>query len=90
MVLSKLYSNAFMSSLNSRTGFYEGPSKSDSREENHMTTGRFHATQFTSVGIPVTDDSESVNGRDEPSTDLVSLQFVHHASRNGDWLTRKI
>jgi hypothetical protein len=76
MVLSKLYSNAFMSSLNSRAGFYNDPSMSGSREESHTTTGRFHATQFTSVGIPVTigtDDSESVNGRDEPSTDSVRL-----------------
>ena len=89
MVLSKLYSNAFMSSLNSRSSFYEGPSKSDSREENPTTTGRFHATQFTSVGIPVTDDSESVNGGDEPSTDLVRLQFVHHANWDGNRLTRK-
>lgn len=72
MVLSKLYSNALMSSLNSRANFFESPSMSDSGEEGHTTTGRFHATQFTSVGIPVTtttDGSEWANGGDEPSTD---------------------
>jgi hypothetical protein len=76
MVLSKLYSNALMSSLNSRAGFYESHSMSDSHEESHTTTGRFHATQFTSVGIPVItgpDGSEWANGGDEPSTDWVSL-----------------
>jgi hypothetical protein len=74
-MLSKLYSNALMSSLNSRAGFYERP-KSDLREEGHTTTGRFNATQFTSVGIPVTtgtDGSEWVDGGDEPSTDWVRL-----------------
>ncbi|KAN0118011.1 hypothetical protein V8E52_005598 [Russula decolorans] len=80
MVLSKLYSNALMSSLNSRAarGFYEGPSMSDSREEGHTTTGRFHATQFTSVGIPVTtrtDGSEWVNRGDEPRTDWTQGYF---------------
>jgi hypothetical protein len=75
MVLSKLYSNALMSSLNSRAGFYESHSRSDSREEGHATTGRFHATQFTSVGIPVTgtDGSEWVSGGDEQGIDSVRL-----------------
>jgi hypothetical protein len=50
----------------------------DSREEGHTTTGRFHATQFTSVGIPVTtgtDDFEWVNGKDRQSTDSVRLSL---------------
>ena len=49
---------------------------SDSREEGHTMTGRFHATQFTSVGIPVTtgtDGSEWVNGGNEPSTESKRL-----------------
>jgi len=74
MVLSKLYSNALMSSLNSRAGFFDSLSASDSRKEGHTTTGHFHPTQFTSVGIPVitgTDGSEWVSGRDEPGTDWV-------------------
>ena len=73
-MLSKLYSNALMSSLNSRAGFSASPSTSDAREEGPMTTGRFHATQFTSVGIPVatgTDGSEWANVQDEPGTDWV-------------------
>jgi hypothetical protein len=48
----------------------------DSREEGHPTTGCFHATQFTSVGIPVTtgtDDFERVDGRDEKITEPVRL-----------------
>jgi hypothetical protein len=76
MVLSKLYSNALMSSLNSRAGFYECPSMSDSRGEGHTTTRRFQATQFTSVGIPVTtgtDDFDWVNGRHEQCADSVRL-----------------
>jgi hypothetical protein len=76
MVLSKLYSNALMSSLNSRAGFYDCPSMSDSREEGHTTTGRFHATQFTSVGIPViigADGFELANGKDEQGIESVRL-----------------
>jgi hypothetical protein len=76
MVLSKLYSNALMSSLNSRAVVYACPSTSDLREEGHATTGRFQPTQFTSVGIPVTtgtDDFDWVNGRGEQSTDSVRL-----------------
>jgi len=71
MVLSKLYSNALMSSLNSRAGIYARPPMSDSREEGHTSLRCVHATQFTSVGIPVTDDFEWVNGRDEESTQSV-------------------
>ncbi len=76
MVLSKLYSNALMSSLNSRAGVYERSQMSDSHEEGHMTTGRFHTAQFTSVGLPVitrTDDFEWINGGDEQSTESVRL-----------------
>ena len=54
MVLSKLYSNALMSSLNSRAEVPERTSMSEEREEGHTTTERFHTAQFTSVGIPVT------------------------------------
>lgn len=78
MVLSKLYSNALMSSLNSRAGIHECHSMSDSREEGHTTTGRFHATQFTSVGIPVTtgtDNFEWMNGRDEQSAESTKDHF---------------
>ena len=80
MMLSKLYSNALMSSLNSRAGVYESLSMSDSREEGHTTTGRFHATQFTSVGIPVTTGTDFVwvNGGDEQNTD--SVRHVHDVS----------
>ena len=49
---------------------------SDSRGEGHTTTRRFQATQFTSVGIPVTtgtDDFDWVNGRDEQFADSVRL-----------------
>lgn len=78
MVLSKLYSNALMSSLNSRAaGIHERHSMSDSRDANHATTGRFHTAQFTSIGIPVTIGTDGVEwgviGRDEQSVDSVRL-----------------
>jgi hypothetical protein len=76
MVLSKLYSNALMSSLNSRTGGYESRLTSNSGEVGHMITGRFHATQFTSVGIPVTtgtDDSDCLDIRGGQTADSVSF-----------------
>ena len=51
-MLSKLYNNALMASLNSRAGAYERPTMSDSPEE--CRTTHFNTVQFTSVGIPVT------------------------------------
>ena len=74
MVLSKLYSNALMASLNSRASVNEHPKMSDSGEEN-TTSGRFNASQFTSVGIPVTttDEFEWVNGSDGQGFEPVSF-----------------
>ena len=70
MVLSKLYSNALMASLNSRAGVYV----SESREE--TSTTRFDAAQFTSVGVPITTDdfgSPWVNGKDGQGFESVRL-----------------
>jgi len=59
-MLSKLYSNALMASLNSRSGVYERSLPSSSR---HATYGNGNTVQFTSVGIAVTtDDSGSMSG----------------------------
>ncbi|KAF8481656.1 hypothetical protein DFH94DRAFT_403736 [Russula ochroleuca] len=64
MVLSKLYSNALMASLNSRAGVYV----SESREETRTT--RFNTAQFTSVGVPITtDDFGWMNGKDGQSSE---------------------
>jgi hypothetical protein len=65
-----------MSSLNSRAGVYERSQMSNSHEEGHTTTGRFHTAQFTSVGIPVTTgayDFEWINGKDEQCSESVRL-----------------
>lgn len=60
MMLSKLYSNALMASLNSRSGVYERSLPSSSRDG---TYGNGNTGQFTSVGIAVTtDDSMSLSG----------------------------
>jgi len=60
MMLSKLYSNALMASLNSRSGIYERSLPSSSRD---ATYGNGNTVQFTSVGIAVTtDDSGSMSG----------------------------
>ena len=74
-MLSKLYSNALMASLNSRAGVNEHPKLSDSSEESNTTSGRFNASQFTSVGIPVTtaDEFEWVNGSDGQGFEPVRL-----------------
>jgi hypothetical protein len=67
MVLSKLYSNALMASLNSRSGVYE---HTDPGEGHTLTRG----AQFTSVGIPVTTDGFGwVNGRNGQDADSVRL-----------------
>jgi hypothetical protein len=59
-MLSKLYSNALMASLNSRSGVYERSLPSSSRDG---TYGNGNTGQFTSVGIAVTtDDSMSLSG----------------------------
>jgi len=60
MMLSKLYSNALMASLNSRSGVYERSLPSSLRDG---TYGIGNTVQFTSVGIAVTtDDSVSMSG----------------------------
>ncbi|KAF8481647.1 hypothetical protein DFH94DRAFT_403233 [Russula ochroleuca] len=84
MVLSKLYSNALMASLNSRAGcIYERPTMSDPREESLTTSGHFNTAQFTSIGVPVTtgefecvqrSESERVNaGRPRASNIAIAL-----------------
>lgn len=70
MVLSKLYSNALMASLNSRAGVYV----SESREEARTT--RFNTAQFTSIGFPITTDdfgSPWENGKDGQGFESVRL-----------------
>lgn len=60
MMLSKLYSNALMASLNSRSGVYERSLPSSSRDSTYRNG---NTGQFTSVGIAVTtDDSMSLSG----------------------------
>jgi hypothetical protein len=64
MMLSKLYSNALMASLNSRARVYERFA-SESRGESRATSGRCDSAQFTSIGIPVSaGDFDWVNERD--------------------------
>ena len=70
-MLSKLYSNALMASLNSRAGVKERSTTSDSHEGSHTISGR-----FTSVGIPVTtrnSEFEWVNGCDGQGLESVRL-----------------
>jgi hypothetical protein len=63
-MLSKLYSNALMASLNSRAHVYERFA-SESRGESRATSGRCDSAQFTSIGIPVSaGDFDWVNERD--------------------------
>ena len=72
MVLSKLYSNALMVSLNSRVGVYERQTMSDLPEGSHTTSRRFNTPQFTSIGIPVTtSEFEWVNGGDGQGAESV-------------------
>jgi len=60
IVLSKLYSNALMASLNSRSGVYERTLPLSSRDYTYRNSDTI---QFTSVGIAVTkDDSVSMSG----------------------------
>jgi hypothetical protein len=63
-VLSKLYSNALMASLNSRAGIYQRSQPSVSREdERYSTPGHFERDQFTTIGVAMTvDGSASVRG----------------------------
>ncbi|KAI0299867.1 hypothetical protein BC826DRAFT_715853 [Russula brevipes] len=63
-VLSKLYSNALMASLNSRAGIYQRALPSVSREdERYSTPGHFERDQFTTIGVAMTvDGSASVGG----------------------------
>ena len=74
MVLCKLYSNALMSSLNSRAGIYERHTISDSCEGGHAS-GRFNTAQFTSIGIPATtSEFEWVNRRNRQGAESVRLR----------------
>ncbi|KAH9988923.1 hypothetical protein BJV77DRAFT_718173 [Russula vinacea] len=67
MVLSKLYSNSLMASLNSRARVSERFT-SESRRESCETSRRCDSAQFTSVGIPVTiGDIEWSDGREGQS-----------------------
>ena len=52
---------------------------SDPREEGRTTTGHFYATQFTSVGIPGSDDFGWEDGRDKQSIDLVRALSIMRA-----------
>lgn len=90
MVLSKLYSNALMASLNSRVGAYEHAATSDSRQESRVTSRRFNTAQFTSVGIPVTTDGfEWVNGSDGQSAESVRL-LTMRAETGAEQLVKQI
>ena len=81
MMLSKLYSNALMASLNSRSGVYERSLPSSSHDATYGNT-----VQFTSVGIAVTtDDSGSTNGT--AVQDAISVRHANcHANQDEEKL----
>jgi len=63
--LSKLYSNALMASLNSRAGVYERSLEIRTHDSERCSPGYRNTVQFTTVGIDVTTNSESVNETNE-------------------------
>jgi len=65
-ILSKLYSNALMASLNSRADVYERSLPTSTRDNDGCSpSGRCNTTQFTTLGIDMTTHLESVREMSE-------------------------